>query len=103
MAASVCREIVENDVQRPAGTATLWRHAPHTTHPGDAELTQNLRYLLLRFLGVRADAGSDLLEGYRTLYLAAAVPQPGSPWTPQVEGWRAVCIALFQDPAFHIH
>ena len=23
--------------------------------------------------------------------------------TPQIEGWRGVCIGLFEDPAFHIH
>lgn len=102
MARSVCGRIVLSDVQRTAGQ-TLWRYAPHTSEPTQGQLDANLEYLVLRFLGVRARAGEPLLESFRAVYHASAAAFQGGTSTPQVEGWRGVCIALFEDPLFHIH
>ena len=102
MAREVCDAMVQADIGR-AGEATLWRFAPHTAEPTEAEITTNVKYLVLRFLSLRVQEGDDVLDRYRQLYRASAVNTKGPLSTPQVEGWRGVCIGLFEDPTFHIH
>ena len=65
----------------------------------DAEIGENLAYLILRWLGERVAPGEPLLEGYREVYTTSMLAAGAA----QTEGWRGVCIALFEDPAFHLH
>jgi hypothetical protein len=102
MARDVCGRIVAADVQKGSGQ-TLWRFASYHSDPTDAELTENLRYLMLRFWGQPAAAGDAQLESLRQVYHASRRSYQGGSTTPQIEGWRGVCIALLEDPAFHIH
>jgi len=98
MARGVCDQIVAADLTRTSGH-TLWRYAPITSVATDDEVTENLSYLILRWLGHRASAGDPLLESYRQVYETSLLAGGAA----QSEGWRGVCIALFEDPAFHIH
>jgi hypothetical protein len=98
MARGVCDQIVAADLTRESNH-TLWRYAPIDTVATDDEVTENLSYLILRWLGHRAEAGDPLLESYREVYETSMLAGGAA----QSEGWRGVCIALFEDPAFHIH
>ncbi|MEQ9319334.1 MAG: hypothetical protein RIF41_09240 [Polyangiaceae bacterium] len=98
MARGVCDQIVAADLTRTSGH-TLWRYAPVTSVATEAEITDNLSYLILRWLGHRTEVGDPMLESYRQVYETSLLAGGAA----QSEGWRGVCIALFEDPAFHIH
>jgi hypothetical protein len=95
MALQVCDKIVTADLARAAGEErTLWRFAPIDGSATEAQRLENAQYLVLRFLGVDAPEDDTLVASLLTLQAAATDP---------AEGWRSVCIALFEDPAFHLH
>jgi hypothetical protein len=99
----VCNDMVNADLER-SGEATLWPHAPVDSTPTAAEIDENLEYLALRFWGFGADEVADVLEGLRAVHAAGvAADDPGDEIPPQAEGWRAVCVALIEDPSFHLH
>ncbi len=100
MAREVCQSIRKSDETR-SGNFTLWSQAPVDSAASDDEITNNLNRLILRFLGLRLQAGDDLLETYRQVYLAARGSATDS--DAQKNGWQGVCMALFQDPAFYLH
>lgn len=105
MSREVCDAMVKADLAR-SGEATLWRYAPVDATPSDTQLTQNTQYLVLRFLSLRLDADDPMLASFREVYaVGSATFEPGGfeDGNAQTEGWRAVCIALLEDPAFHIH
>lgn len=102
MARDVCNRMLQADLAR-SGEATLWRYAPYAAPPSDDALSENLRYLVLRFLGVAVAADDPLIEQLRGVYRASEASYQSGPLTPQIEGWRGVCIALFEEPAFHLH
>ena len=103
MARDVCDRIVRADAVRPQSESTLWPYAPPAGAPSADQLTLNLQYLMLRFLGHKAEAGDEMLESLRAVYVASEAGYTTGSSTPQIEGWRGVCIALFEDPAFHLH
>lgn len=72
-----------------------------------AGVDENLRYLKLRFHGVKVHA-SDLakLAGLRTVFTSAVTGAAGAgtPTAAHVkEGWRAVCVALLTAPEYHLY
>lgn len=102
MARDVCDQLVTLDLGR--SDPTLWPLAPVDATPSDAQLADNLAYLALRFWGFGKDEVADLLSPLKAVHAAGvAADDPSDEVPAQAEGWRAVCIAMFQDPAFHLH
>lgn len=110
-ARDVCNRISNEDLNRPEGDPqTLYRHVAHldTVDGNPAGVDQNLRYLKLRFHGVRiADDDVETLAPLRTLFSQAVVAARGTSTTLSRnhvrEGWRLVCVALLTAPEFHIY
>lgn len=102
-ARDICTQMAKNDQLRTDAKArALFPKAPVDGGATDAQITDNLRYLALRFLGVRLDEADPMIENLRGVYdagVAAAVPQ--AELQPASEGWRGVCVALFESPLFH--
>lgn len=106
MAKNVCDQMIKADLVRPEGEPrTLWRYASVDGKATDADVRKNLSYLVLRYTGFRLPADHEMIDALSELYTAAVagVPNPEIADPPAaVEGWRAVCIALFEDPATHL-
>lgn len=100
MAREVCQTVRTADENRSSGF-TLWPKAPIDAAASDDEITNNLNRLILRFLGLRLQAGDELLERYRQVYLTSRGTTTDS--NAQKNGWQGVCMGLFQDPAFYLH
>lgn len=104
-ARDICTQMAENDLARTgAASRALFPAAPPDATATDAQISENLRYLVLRFLGLRVAAEDPMLPKLRAVYDAgvASAPVPSSgALTPQAEGWRGVCVALFESPLFH--
>ncbi|EYF03332.1 hypothetical protein [Chondromyces apiculatus] len=104
-ARDICTQMAKNDLVRlDAGTRALFPAAPVDGSATEAQITANLQYLVLRFLGLRVAASDELLPALRGVYDAGveSVASPaGSELTPAAEGWRGVCVALFESPLFH--
>lgn len=105
MARDVCTRIAKSDVQHQTfSDTTLWRFAPADGSASDEQINENLRYLVLRFLGMRLEADDPYIAKLRGIFDADGddvIPE----WAgvqADVEGWRSVCIALLESPAFHI-
>ena len=103
-AEDAARDVCEKALAADYGGAaprTVVRHVgldeTPTTNPMGFE--RNLRYLKLRFHGVKvADDDAGATAGLRKLFTASAA---GS--NPVKEGWRAVCVALLTAPEFHLY
>ena len=105
MARDVCTQIVDADTKRMEGEPkTLWRYAPVQAEPTEAQMTENLQYLALRFLGMRLDPAHPTLKDLRSVYGAGVASTDLAPSSPKAraEGWRGVCIGLLESPLFHI-
>lgn len=102
-ARDVCSQMAKNDQKRTdAATRSLFPKAPVDAPATDAQIGDNLRYLMLRFLGLRVAEGDPMLVNLRAVYDAGvASAAPGAEITPAAEGWRGVCVALFESPLFH--
>ncbi|MEZ4293686.1 MAG: hypothetical protein R3B70_01825 [Polyangiaceae bacterium] len=103
-ARDICFQMAKNDLKRddPA-TRTLFPKAPVDGTATPAQKTANTQYLILRFLGFRVDADHEMVPALTAVLDAgeqAAVPAGGE-LTPAAEGWRGVCVALFESPLFH--
>lgn len=73
-----------------------------------AGVDANLRYLKLRFHGVKvAPSDAASLAGLRTVFTDAVRGAMGTATTPTAahakEGWRAVCVALLTAPEYHLY
>lgn len=105
MARDVCTKMVAADMARDESAEhNLWRFAPVDKAATDTQMTENLQYLLLRFLGMKVDASHELVIDYRAVF-DAGISSTGletSSTKAQAEGWRGVCIGLFESPLFHI-
>lgn len=104
-ARDICTQMARNDQKRtdPA-TRALFPKAPIDGTATDTQVSDNLRYLVLRFLGLRVTDADPMIPALRKVHEAgaAAVNEPGGPeLTPAAEGWRGVCVALFESPLFH--
>jgi hypothetical protein len=102
-ARDVCMQMASNDLARGADTRALFPKAPADGTATDAQITDNMRYLVLRFLGLRIAADDAMVPLLRKVYDAgvASVGSPGGLLTPSAEGWRGVCVTLFESPLFH--
>lgn len=101
-ARDICSQMAKNDQLRTdATTRTLFPKAP-IDGATDAQITANLQHLVLRFLGLRIAEDDAMIEPLRAVYdagVSAAVE--GAEIKPSAEGWRGVCVALFESPLFH--
>lgn len=104
-ARDICTQMAKNDMKRTdASSRVLFPKAPVDGSATDAQITENLQYLVLRFLGFRMDATDHFITNLRGVYDAgnAVVPVAnGSELTAAAEGYRGVCVALFESPLFH--
>lgn len=104
-ARDICTTMAKNDQKRAdPKTRALFPRAPVDGTATDAQIGDNLAYLALRFLGLRLDATDPMLPALRKVYDAGvgAVAMPsGGELSPAAEGWRGVCVALFESPLFH--
>jgi hypothetical protein len=110
MARDACNRAVTADAAQadPAQRAVLRFVEPQETlssSPG--KVNDNLRYLRLAFLGLRADSPDDpavvQLRGLFDQSVKAAA-SGGTPTRAHVlEGWRTVCVALLTSPEFHLY
>ncbi len=71
-------------------------------------IDQNLRYLKLRFHGVKLpDDDTARIEALRTLFDTVVQKASGGSANPSANhvrvGWHAVCVALLTDPEFHLY
>jgi len=103
MARGVCTQIVDNDLLRDEDH-TLWRFAPIDGSADETQISDNLRYLAHRWLGLRLEADNRLITDLRAVFDAGTQSLNVDPKTTkaQAEGWRGVCLALFESPAFHL-
>jgi len=104
-ARDICTQMAKNDMKRAdATTRTLFPKAPVDGTATDAQISENLQYLTLRFLGLRLDATDRLITNLRGVYDAGVAVVPatnGGELTAAAEGYRGVCVALFESPLFH--
>jgi hypothetical protein len=102
-ARDICTQMAKNDLGRAASSRALFPKAPVDGTATDAQISDNERYLVLRFLGLRVAADDTMIPLLRKVYDAgvASVASPGGPLTPSAEGWRGVCVTLFESPLFH--
>ena len=107
MAMAVTNKMIAADLGRaPQDEKTLWRYAPIDGSATDAQISENIRHLVLRYLGLRLDPASPQVVALVQLFekAVASVDKPELlPHHVSVEGWRNVSVALFEDPAFHLH
>jgi hypothetical protein len=103
-ARSICLQMGKNDLLRgDASTRALFPKAPIDGTATEAQLTENLQYLVLRFVGLRLEPSHEMVTKLRAVFDAgksAAVPTGGT-LPPDAEAWRGVCVALFESPLFH--
>ncbi|MEZ4311762.1 MAG: hypothetical protein R3F14_27340 [Polyangiaceae bacterium] len=103
MAQNVCDQMVKADIARaPEEERTLWRKAPIDGTATDAQVGENLAYLYLRFTGYRVEPTDPAVADLRQVYDDAVAGYEGMDPPAPAEGWRAVCVALFEDPALHL-
>jgi hypothetical protein len=104
-ARDICTQMAKNDLKRPdVTTRALFPKAPVEGAVTDEQISDNLRYLVLRFLGLRVDAADPMIPALRAVYDAGveSVSDPvGGELGPMAEGWRGVCVTLFESPLFH--
>lgn len=83
--------------------------ATDTLQSNPTAVKAHMRWLYLRFFG-RYVADTDeqtiqpLLQVFDGVTAAAQLPDAGGlKSAPAVEGWRAVCVAMFTSPDFHLY
>ncbi|MFT7625309.1 MAG: hypothetical protein ACI9WU_004500, partial [Myxococcota bacterium] len=97
-ARDVCTKLANSELDTEPADRVLMKHASPTdtllSAPDAVEA--NLRMLLLRYHGVKAEAGAADLVRWRWLFesVSHVTKLP-------VEGWRAVCIGLIEHPDFY--
>lgn len=109
-ARDVCNRTLAADALRTdATTRVLTRYVEKidTVATNPTGVDANLRYLKLRFHGVKVQEGDDtLIAPLRTLFTEAvtAAAAGGTVYESDVkEGWRVVCVALLTAPEFHLY
>jgi hypothetical protein len=102
-ARNLCTQMVRNDLRRSdASSRVLFPRAAVDGSATAADVDDNLRYLLLRFLGLRVAADHPMVGSLRGVYEAGRASMPaGGTTPPEAEGWRGVCVALYESPLFH--
>lgn len=104
-----CTRTANADAALAANNRVLMRFVAltDTVATNRAGINRNLRYLKLRFHGVKiADTDTASLDGLRTVFTDAVSGAAGT-GTPDAadvkEGWRAVCVALLTAPEYHLY
>ena len=109
MARDGCTRAANADAALAANTRVLMRMVSltDTVTSNASAVDANLRYLKLRFHGVKvATSDSTSLAGLRTVFSDAVrgAAGTGSPTAAHVkEGWRAVFVALLTAPEYHLY
>jgi hypothetical protein len=96
--------MVKADLARTAGQkATLWGALKITDTATAQQIDSNLNLLALRFWGFDETEIIDVLPALRKVFDAGvATDDPKDTVPAQASGWKAVCVAMFEDPAFHL-
>ena len=109
-ARDACARAVVADYGRPTKSArSLLRQVElgDTVATAATAVDSNLRYLKLRFHGVKVDAADvSSIADLRTAFSAAVKASAGSSTPTEAnvkEGWRTVCVALLTAPEFHLY
>ena len=109
-ARDACNRALTADYSRSSPSQrALVRHADtaDTASTNAAGIDKNLRYLKLRFHGVKmADDDEASIAPLRNLFTRGVQASAGTrpPTVNDVkEGWRVVCVALVTAPEFHIY
>jgi len=102
-ARDICTQMAKNDQLRTdVTTRSLFPKAPVDGTATETQITDNLRYLVLRFVGLRVAADDSMIPPLRGVYDAGVeTAAPGAQISAAAEGWRGVCVALFESPLFH--
>ena len=109
MARDGCTRTANADAALAANARVLMRFvALNDTVTTNANgIDSNLRYLKLRFHGVKVAAtDTTSIAGLRTVFSDAVRGAAGTatPTAAHVkEGWRAVCVALLTAPEYHLY
>ena len=109
MARDGCTRAVNADAALAANTRVVMRlvSLTDTVATNAAGVNENLRYLKLRFHGVKVSpTDTASLAGLRTVFTDAVRGAAGTatPTAAHVkEGWRAVCVALLTAPEYHLY
>ncbi|MEW6433168.1 MAG: hypothetical protein AB1730_16815 [Myxococcota bacterium] len=104
-----CTRAANADASLAQSQRTLTRFVglADTVTSNRAGVDENLRYLKLRFHGVKVQPGDDApIAGLRTLFDTAVKAAAGTATPTQAhvkEGWRAVCVALLTAPEYHLY
>lgn len=108
-ARDVCTKMVNAELSASPSKA-LYRFVDllDTVESNPSGVDANLRYLKLRYHGVRiADDDAEGVARLRSLFRSAVNAAKGSAATPSrnhvAEGWRLVCVALMTSAEFHIY
>lgn len=109
MARDGCTRTANADAALAANARVLMRFVSltDTATSNAAAVDTNLRYLKLRFHGVKvATTDTTSIAGLRTVFTDAVRGAAGTatPTAAHVrEGWRAVCVALLTAPEYHLY
>lgn len=109
MARDGCTRTANADAALAANARVLMRFVAltDTATSNAAAVDTNLRYLKLRFHGVKVAAtDTSSISGLRTVFTEAVRGAAGTatPTAAHVkEGWRAVCVALLTAPEYHLY
>jgi hypothetical protein len=103
-ARDLCAQMARNDLKRtdPIKRALFPKADADGAATEEQELA-NLRYLVLRFLGLRVAADHPVIAPLREVFQTGrdTAVQAGAEFSPSAEGWRGVCVTLFESPLFH--
>lgn len=101
MARDVCLRLMERERNETnAGARTFLVHVgpEDTLADSEAEIRENLAYLLLRFHGATVTAESGSIDRWQQLFseISSATGDP-------MDGWNGVCVALIRHPDFYTY
>lgn len=104
-----CTRTANADAALAANSRVLMRFVSltDTVTSNRTAVDENLRYLKLRFHGVKVQpADTTTIEALRTVFDSAVRGAAGAntPTAAHVkEGWRTVCVALLTAPEYHLY
>jgi hypothetical protein len=107
-ARDVCQRVLDADAAREEMSDRVLLHEVDPSDVGTPSTTAidaNIRYLKLRFQGIKVAASDDtMVLPVRKAFLAGvAASTSHTPATQAESGWRVVCVALLTAPEFHIY
>jgi hypothetical protein len=105
MARDVCMQMTIADQARTDAEDRVLVPLSTLDKVGDeASIYANLRYLKLRFHGVKvADDDTESIALLKTLFDTVAETTSGDTEARAREAWRTVCVGLFLSPEFHVY